>query len=127
MKILTLDDEYIKWSPVGMGTKDHRAKSSLHQKARELIYEKYGRTCAILEEVSIPVRRRQTLYLDFYIPLLKKAFEVHGEQHFKFTPHFHGTAAGFMEHKKRDADKENWCDINGIELVALNYNEDWAV
>jgi len=127
MKIWTLDGQCIKWSPVGASNGDNRIKSQYHVKARGLIHEKYGRTCAILEEVSIPVYNRQTMYLDFYIPLLKIAFEIHGEQHFKYTPHFHGTMAGFVESRRRDQDKAEWCNTNGIRLIALNYNEDWDI
>ena len=77
----------------------------------------------MLQEVAIPLRRTEALYLDFYIPLLKKAIEVHGEQHYKFVAHFHNNAMGFIKHKKRDNDKKEWCEINGIEYIELPYNE----
>jgi predicted adenine nucleotide alpha hydrolase (AANH) superfamily ATPase len=81
-------------------------------------------TLTILQEVPIPLRKNQVLFLDFYIPLLKKAIEVHGEQHYKFVAHYHSNAMGFMKHKKRDHDKQEWCESNGIEYIELPYNED---
>jgi hypothetical protein len=30
---------------------------------------------------------------------------------------------GFMKHKKRDQEKKEWCEINGIEYIELPYNE----
>jgi len=78
----------------------------------------------ILEEVAIPLRRSETLYLDFYIPLLKKTIEVHGEQHYKFVPFYHNTLLGFVRHKKRDQEKQEWCDINGITYIELPFHED---
>lgn len=107
----------------GMSTHDHRAKSGLHMTARALLLEKYP-TLSIIEEVTIPILSRgQVGYLDFYIPLLKKAYEVHGEQHYSYTGYFHGSIAGFRKHKQRDIDKEAWCELNGIELVVLPYHE----
>jgi hypothetical protein len=55
-----------------------------------MLHEKFP-TLQILEEVSIPLRSKETLYLDFYIPLIKKCIEVHGEQHYKFVPFYHTT------------------------------------
>jgi hypothetical protein len=76
-----------------------------------------------LQELSIPLRRNETLYLDFYIPLLKKAIEVHGEQHYKFVAYYHNNAMGFIKHKKRDNEKREWCEINNIEYIELPFNE----
>jgi hypothetical protein len=77
----------------------------------------------ILEEVTIPISKKDRLYLDFYIPVLGTAVEVHGEQHFKFVPFFHGTAYGFLQHRQRDAQKIQWCELNNIQVISLNYNE----
>ncbi len=122
MQIRDLDGNMIKWHPKETGSKDTRAKSGLHEKARELISAKYP-TLQFLEEVQIPIRRNQYLYLDFYNSLTKTAYEVHGEQHYKFVPHFHNNAQGFIKHKKRDAEKELWCEQNGITLVVLACHE----
>jgi hypothetical protein len=97
-------------------------RSSLHLQAREILYAKYP-TISICEEVTISLRKGETAYLDFFIPMLKIAVEVNGEQHFTFVKHFHNTKAEFAKAKKRDCDKREWCRINGIQLIELNYNE----
>ncbi len=122
MKVLTLDRKIVTWYPSGMSTSDQRPKSSYHEAARKLLKEKYS-TMSILEEVSIPVRTGQTCYLDFYIPLLKKAVEAHGEQHYQMSYHFHGSLKGFANQRKRDNEKVEWCDINNIELVILAFDD----
>jgi len=99
------------------------ARSTLHLKTREILLEKYP-TLTICEECPITLRRGEIAYIDFYLPLLKIAIEVNGEQHFKYIPHFHGSAQVFLRAKKRDRDKAEWCERNGIKLVNLNYNED---
>lgn len=97
-------------------------KSSFHLRARKLLVNIFP-TLQILEEVSIPIRKSDTLYMDFYLPLNKMCIEVHGEQHYKFVAHYHHNQMGFIKHKKRDRDKIEWCNINGIRYVELPYNE----
>lgn len=97
-------------------------KSSLHILARKLVHEIYP-TLQVLEEVSIRLRKSQTLYLDFYLPLIKKCIEVHGEQHYKFVPFYHQNVLGFAQHKKRDIEKKEWCQANDIQYIELPYND----
>ena len=105
---------------------DKRRRSSHHLRARKLIREAYS-SYRILEEVKLPgstsTNRRSVLYLDFFIPVIRKAFEVHGRQHYEHTPLFHRTKADFLRAKARDEDKESWCEINDIELTVLKYSE----
>jgi len=99
-------------------SKDLRGKSSLHKFAKELLNEKYP-TLHILEEVTVPIRKGQVAYLDFYIPLLKLAIECHGRQHFTYVRHFHKSIYDFQQHRKRDREKAEWLDINDISLIEL--------
>ena len=104
-----------------------RDRSTYHLKARDLIVETYG-GYSVLEEVklpgSTPVGKRGYLYLDFLIPRLNVAFEVHGRQHYEFVLHFHKTKAGFLKSQYRDHQKKQWCELNNITLVELNYEHD---
>lgn len=123
MDIVDLDGVSQKWSLTGHIAKGQMTnKSDLHLQARSLIKENFP-TMQILEEVGIPLRRGATLFLDFYIPLLKLCIEVNGEQHYKFVHFFHGTKLNFMKHKRRDMEKREWCDINSIQVVDLPYYE----
>lgn len=126
MQIRDLNGNIVKWTPKGTGSKDTRAKSSLHERAREILKEKYP-TLRILEEISIPVRPRQLYYLDFYSTLHRRAYEVHGEQHYKYNNHFHASVSSFISQKNRDKEKARWCEQNNIELIVLPYNtqETW--
>lgn len=119
MKVKTLDNELVNWVISG---NTFQNKSSYHNAAREVIKKVYL-TAQILEEVSIPLYRGKTLYLDFYLPLYKMAFEIHGEQHYKFIAHFHKDVRGFAESRKRDLSKIEWCRINNIKVIELSYNE----
>ena len=122
MIVKDLEGNDHNWSLLGKIKNLRKNISGLHKKANELLIQLYP-TIPILQEVDIPLRRTETLYLDFYIPLLKKAIEVHGEQHYKFVAHFHNNAMGFIRHKKRDKEKQEWCFLNGIEYIELPYNE----
>ncbi len=81
--------------------------------ARDRIKQEYGDQ-TILEEFTIP---KSMLRIDFFLPNLMMAVEVHGRQHFEFVKHFHGTRKKFALAKQNDEMKANWCALNGIELV----------
>lgn len=108
-----------------------RARSKFHLRARDLLNEIFH-SYRILEEVKLPgstaLHRKGVLYLDFYIPQIKRAFEVHGQQHYEYTPFFHKTKADFIVAKAKDEDKIEWCKLNGIQITVLKYSdskEDW--
>lgn len=80
-----------------------------------------------LEEVPLPGSGQ--LRLDFLLPGRRLAVEVHGEQHYRFVPHFHKTRLGFLQHRKRDTLKVDWCVLNRLTHVELPDGEsdaDWA-
>jgi len=121
MKVFGLDGKEQHWIIRGK-TKVGNYKSKYHYTAYEVLHNTYP-TAQILNEVTIPIRLKQNLYLDFYIPLYKIAIEVHGEQHFKYVPHFHKTKLQFVQSKKRDREKKEWCILNNIKLIIFQYNE----
>lgn len=122
MTVKDLDGNNHNWSLLGKIKNNRSNISGLHKLANKLLSAIYP-TIPILQEVKIPLRRNETLYLDFYIPLLKKAIEVHGEQHYKFVAYYHNNAMGFIKHKKRDLEKQEWCELNNIEYIELPFNE----
>ena len=123
MLVKDLDGNNCNWQLTGnMARGKTFNRSSLHLTARELITSSYP-TLQILEEVPIQLRKAETLYLDFYLPLKRICFEVHGEQHYKFVPFYHSTMLNFLKAQKRDREKQEWCEINNIQYLILAYNE----
>jgi hypothetical protein len=102
---------------------DRKNRSGLHLKARELLLQLYPNFVTV-EEIPALVNRGCTLYIDFYIPHLHAVVEVHGEQHYKYSSMFHGSIMDFAKQKKRDREKREWCELNGIQYIELPYNED---
>jgi len=96
-------------------------KSNLHKQAVALVKELYP-TVKIIEEYPIKVDRT-TLYVDIFIPLLKLAIEVHGEQHYEMNSFYHNSKAEFYAQKKRDNDKLNYLNEAGYTVKILPYNE----
>jgi hypothetical protein len=124
MQIKDLDGLIHNWQLTGnMARGKINNRSSFHLKARELITDHFP-TLQILEEVPIQLRRSETLYLDFYLPLKKLCVEVHGEQHYKFVSFYHNNMLSFLKSQKRDREKEEWCDINNIKYIVLPHYED---
>jgi len=123
MQIKTLDGFIQNWQLTGHYSHAKLGnKSSLHLLARKLITQQYP-TLQLLEEVPIPVKKSDNYFLDFYLPILKTAVEVHGEQHYKFVGFYHSSKLGFLKSQKRDREKKEWCDINNIKYIELPYNE----
>lgn len=126
MKIKGLDGKEYNWNPTVSQAKS-QARSSLHKKAKELLDAMFPYD-RILEEVSLvgsrTNRRRSTLRADFFIPNRNMVVEVHGEQHYKFNNFFFKDKMSFYKAKARDSEKKEWCELNDIQLVELNYNED---
>jgi hypothetical protein len=105
---------------------DGRKRSKYHLLARKIISETL-RGYNVLEEVKLPgstaSHKRSVLYLDFFIPNLMLAIEVHGRQHYEYVPFFHKTKRGFILAQARDEDKAEWCSLNNIEILVLKYSE----
>jgi len=123
MQVKDLDGNLHHWKLLGgIAHGSANNKSSLHLKARTLIKECFP-TLQILEEIVIPLRLRERLILDFYLPLNRKCIEIHGEQHYKYSKFFHKDRLGFLRHKKRDTEKREWCELNDIQYIELPFNE----
>jgi len=125
MKTYNLDGDIVVWKPQGeiVTANDNRQRSKLHLSARQILYELFP-TTPILEEVTIPISRGTSQFLDFFINSIKLAVEVHGQQHYKFNSLFHSSARDFLEQKKRDVNKREWCELNNITIIELPYNEE---
>jgi hypothetical protein len=123
MQIKDLDGNAHAWHLTGnMARGKVNNKSSFHLQARELITDTFP-TLQILEEVPIPLRKSETLYLDFYLPLKKMCIEVHGEQHYKFVGFYHNSMLSFLKSQKRDREKQEWCENNHITYIVLPHFE----
>ena len=115
MKVIGINGKEYAWNltSYSVDANDKRKRSKFHVRARKLlktIYHSYR----ILEEVKLPgsteSHRKGVLYLDFYIPQIMLAIEVHGQQHYKYTPFFHKNKADFAIAKAKDEDKIEWCE-----------------
>jgi hypothetical protein len=128
LKVVGINGKEYVWNLTGYGVfdDDSRRRSKYHVRARNLLKDIFH-SYRILEEVKLPgsteLHRKSVLYLDFYIPSIKLAIEVHGEQHYGFNPFFHKNKADFLKSVARDEDKIAWCDLNDIKLITLKYSE----
>jgi len=125
LKIIGLDQQEYSWIPSN-NIVDTEKRSGLHNKAKELLKERYPND-RILEELVLPgtktATRKSTLKADFFIPVRKLIIEVHGEQHTEFNNFFFKSKMDFYKAQARDRDKKQWCEINNFELIELFHNE----
>jgi hypothetical protein len=123
MQVKDLDGATHNWHLTGnMAHGKITNRSSFHLRARQIITDLCP-TLQILEEVPITLRKSETLYLDFYLPLKKLCVEVHGEQHYKFVGFYHNNMFSFLKSQKRDREKQEWCEINSIKHIVLPHFE----
>ena len=134
MKILGLNNrEYkLNFQKYKVKNDSEVKKSKYHLLARNLIKEIYG-NYLLLEEVKLPGIKepgvKSSLFLDFLLPSVMIGVEVHGQQHYEYSHFFHKTKIGFYNSKRRDVLKQEWCDLNSIELIHLKYSdtkEEWT-
>lgn len=59
----------------------------------------------------------QPLFFDYYLRGMKILIECQGQQHSKFTKHFHGDINGFRSSKKRDNLKIEYAEEKDLTLV----------
>lgn len=64
------------------------------------------------------------LQLDFYLPEMKIAIEVQGEQHYRQISRFHPTRARFDEAQRRDELKRQACAYQNIQLLTIDDKTD---
>jgi hypothetical protein len=119
MLVKGLDGRSYRWSFDSVPLKSETDKSSWHLQARELINKLFP-AYRVHEEVYLPGGGG---YLDMYIPLLRLGIEVHGEQHYRFNSLFHRSKLDFFQAKRRDRDKQSWCELNGIALAELPFDK----
>lgn len=120
MKVKDLNGKTYSWNLALYINNERAGCSNLHARARKLLRDIYP--CEpILEEVQLPGTR---LTGDFYIHSQRLMIEVNGEQHYKANGFFHNEKLDFYRGKTRDRKKQEWCDLNGITLISLPYDED---
>jgi hypothetical protein len=133
LKVLGLNDrEYnINLDKYAVAHNDSRPRSKFHLRARAILHRKYA-GYLIYEEVKLPGSRnpalKSALFLDFFIPRLDIAVEVHGQQHYEYNTYFHKDKVGWRAHLKRDSLKEQWCELNALNLYVFKFSdtdEDW--
>jgi hypothetical protein len=127
MKVIGLNDkEYTLNLLKHKDNSERTNKSKIHILARTLLKNCYP-AYTIYEEVKLSgstnPKNKSVLFLDFLIPNLMIGVEVHGKQHFEYTPFYHKTKLGYYQHLYRDNLKAEWCEKNGIQLIHLKYNE----
>jgi len=90
--------------------------SSLEIKFRDLI-KPYWIRQIVLHQFVIPGSRMR---IDFLNCNKKIAVEINGDQHENYNKFFHrGSRVIWLEQIKRDIEKFEWCNLNGIKFLEL--------
>lgn len=120
VKIIGLDGKKYNWIYAGNTCEEELNRSKLHVRCRKLLKAIFPLD-RIMEEVYLP--GSSGLRLDFFLPTRMIAVEAHGEQHYTYNSFFYSTKMEFLQAKKRDKNKKEWCQTNSIRIAELPYNE----
>jgi hypothetical protein len=123
MLVKTLDEQIYEWYIPEKVVKGNKRRTSLGHSTAKRLLKDLCPVCPIYEEVPILVESNKRLYLDFYIPVINLAAEVHGKQHYEFTSYYHKSKLDFLLSQGNDRKKSEWCELNEIKLVILPYFE----
>ena len=110
-----LNAEPIKWTPK---SKPRSNASKNHKKALEIVRQLLPMV-HIYEECKLPLGIKKNIYIDIFIPSFSLAIEIDGRQHSEFNKHFHRDKLSFYRAQKNDRLKEEWCEVNNINIIRL--------
>lgn len=68
-----------------------------------------------------------SLWIDWLIPQLNIAVEVHGEQHSQMSSFFHKTKHDFVKGQENDWSKSEMLESQGISLIVIYHDEEISI
>lgn len=120
MRLLTINgrpnfknvsDRQINWNG--------KSKSLFQEEVKKYLHPHWNK-CIVYEEFPVYGTRYT---LDFFNATKKVAIEVQGTQHTKFVKYFQRTEFDYLKQLKIDEFKRKFCEMNGIDLIEIFYNE----
>jgi len=121
MELLTIHGKNKRYKNLKKYLIDWNASSrSKFQTTVKKFIKTYWDQDVVFEEFPVVGSR---LSLDFYNANKKIAIEVQGQQHTKYVEFFHQNRFKYLDQLKRDQNKEKFCEINNIVLVAIYQND----
>lgn len=100
---------------------DAGSRSKIQAKVKDFLRYHWERE-AVFEEFPVAGTK---MTLDFYNATRNVAVEVQGQQHRKYTAHFHNkNKVNFLNQLRRDKEKLEFCELNGIKLVEVYHDDE---
>ncbi len=100
---------------------DAKSRSKIQTKVKEFLRHHWENE-AVFEEFPVVGTK---LTIDFYNATRDVAVEVQGQQHRRYTAHFHNkNKVNFLNQLRRDKDKLEFCEKNCIKLVEVYHDDE---
>ena len=100
---------------------NYTPRSKLSAKIWDMLWEIFPHNVIFGEHYKFYKGTR--LYFDFLIKEYNILIEVQGRQHYEFIPHFHEDRNDFLESKKRDNLKREYCQKKDFTLVEIRFDD----
>lgn len=107
-------------------SKKSSSASKLHVSIRNVLKNLYPLDKAYEEvrlEGSHKENKKSVLYADFLIPSKRLVIECQGAQHTEHISFYHKSKLEFYAAKARDKRKIEWCELNNLTLIQIQYDE----
>lgn len=98
---------------------DKKSRSNIQFEVKQFL-KKFWYYDLVFEEMPVLGTK---MSLDLVNMTKKIVVEVHGQQHGKFIPFFHGNKNNYRRQLERDGKKEEWCQLNNLKYVDIYPND----
>lgn len=98
---------------------DKEERSKIQTKVKKFL-QPYWKNYIVFAEFPVFGTK---LKIDIFNASKLIGIEIDGQQHTKYVEHFVGNRVGYLNLIKRDVKKEEWCEVNEINLLRINYDE----
>ena len=96
-------------------------RSKLSAKIWDMLWDTFPHNVIVNEYYTF--YKGTKLYFDFLIKEYNILIEVQGRQHYEFISHFHEDSNDFLESKKRDNLKREYCQKKDFTLVEIRFDD----
>lgn len=115
MKLYNLKGKPIDFSVTKYQIDWDKTVSKPQKLVKDVLYT-YWKDHFVCEEMRIPGSKMRIDLINFNLEI---AIEVSPSSSHEYNKFFHKNRMEYMKAKKREIQKAEWCEVNGIELIEL--------
>lgn len=129
--VISNNINFLPLSPINFYKKEYTSSESFLSYSEDKISygEKKIKKFLIEKKIAFSQQKKfdecfniNKLLFDFYLPNINTCIEFDGRQHFEIIEYF-GGENGYLNRKRNDIIKNDFCEKNGIRLIRISYED----